>query len=33
MADPKPTAARPDGATGVLVLAEGTVVWGSRLRG
>ncbi len=28
MADALPTPARPDGATGVLVLADGTVVWG-----
>ena len=28
MADAPPTPARPEGATGVLVLADGTVVWG-----
>ncbi len=28
MAEPAPTPAQPDGATGVLVLADGTVVWG-----
>src|SRR3546814_5784427 len=28
MADAKPTPAPPSGATGVLVLADGTVIWG-----
>ena len=28
MADPQPVSARPEGATGALVLADGTVVWG-----
>ena len=28
MADPANTPAQPDGATGVLVLADGTVIWG-----
>ncbi len=28
MADPRPTSARPDGATGVVVFADGRVVWG-----
>ncbi|WP_374405608.1 glutamine-hydrolyzing carbamoyl-phosphate synthase small subunit [Pelagerythrobacter sp.] len=28
MANPAPTPAQPEGATGVLVLADGTVVWG-----
>ncbi|MBA4052412.1 MAG: carbamoyl phosphate synthase small subunit, partial [Erythrobacter sp.] len=28
MADPASTRAQPSGATGVLVLADGTVVWG-----